>query len=510
MNKRRHYRTLWISDIHLGSRGSRAGDLVRFLSSVRCRTLYLVGDDVDLLRLGRRLHWPAEHSEVIRQVFAHVRDGTRVIFIPGNHDRAARQFLGASFGGVELHPHHVHHTADGRRLLVTHGDQHDRFVEQSPLLGFLGGKAYDGLAALDHGHNVLRRWVGLSSWSLCRYVKSRIKSVSAYLRHFEESLAEQARSRQCDGIVCGHVHVPEIRESRTAYYNCGDWVESCSALAEHGDGRMQLLDGLEVLSRREQPSVLLAAPQVSVVIPTWNEESWLPRLLHRLQSVASFREIIVADNDSRDRTAEIARELGCRVVPGGRPGAARNRGAAVATGEILLFLDADVLIDEAVVESILEAFADSEVVALHFRLQPIGAGRFVRLCFATMTFYFALLSRLGLSQGIGGCMVIRASSFRQIRGFDEDVEVGEDADIFRRLRKIGKVRYETGKAVLASPRRFAIESPLGLALKTMMWAVLRLTGRKKSLISYKWETYPSGLAGREAQVIGRDDPARTG
>jgi len=255
MNKRHHYRTLWISDIHLGSRGSRAGDLVRFLSVVRCQTLYLVGDVIDLLRLRRRFHWPADHSEVIRQVFEHVHLGTRVIFIPGNHDDAARQFLGSSLGGVELHPHHhVHHTADGRRLLVTHGHQHDRFVEQSPLLGFLGGKAYDGLAALDHGHNAFRRWVGLSSWSLCRFVKSRIRSVSAYLRHFEENLAELARNRQCDGIVCGHVHVPVIRENQTAYYNCGDWVESCSALAEHGDGRMQLLDGLEVPSRREEPT----------------------------------------------------------------------------------------------------------------------------------------------------------------------------------------------------------------------------------------------------------------
>jgi len=259
----------------------------------------------------------------------------------------------------------------------------------------------------------------------------------------------------------------------------------------------------------KNPSTL-AAPQVSVVIPTCNEENWLPRLLHNLQSIARFREIIVADHDSRDRTADIARQVGCRVVPGGRPGIARNRGAAVASGEILLFLDADVLIDATIVESILDVFTDPEVVALHFRIRPIGAGRFVRLCFASMTFYFALLSRLGLSQGIGGCMVIRARSFRQIQGFDEDVEVGEDADIFRRLGKLGRVKYETGRAVLASPRRFAIESPLGLALKTMMWAVLRLTGRKKSLISYKWEKYPPGLAGREAQVSRREDPTRTG
>lgn len=242
-------------------------------------------------------------------------------------------------------------------------------------------------------------------------------------------------------------------------------------------------------------------PRVSVVIPTWNEEQWLPRLLESLRAGTPVHEIIVADNDSTDRTREVAREFGCVVVPGGRPGPARNRGAAAASGEILVFIDADVVVGPGIVDTVVETLSQPGVVAQHFKLRPIAASPFVRLCYQVMSAYFTVLASLGQSQGIGPFIAVEAEAFHRIGGFQEDIDAGEDADFFRRLNKVGKIRYDRRRTVLTSARRFDVEPTAAYVFKTLFWGALRITGRKASVFSYRWQAYPADLARREALEI---------
>ena len=267
-----NYRTVWISDAHLGSRSAQAAPLSRFIKHLRCERLYLVGDIVDMWRLRSRWYWPGEHNNVIRRLLNQTKHNTDVIFIPGNHDEGARQFLNLEFGGIRVLPYAIHVTGDGRRLLVTHGDQYDLIVKHSRLTSMLGSTAYDTLVMTNRWINEWRARWGKPSVSLSMAIKMKVKSACMFISRFEEALIQEARHKGLDGVVCGHIHKPEIRtEGDIEYYNCGDWVESCSALVEHHDGRMELLDSIESIERAlsaSEPShaVMPDEPELSELI----------------------------------------------------------------------------------------------------------------------------------------------------------------------------------------------------------------------------------------------------
>ncbi len=243
-----HYRTVFISDIHLGSYGSQARELSRFLKKLRCGKLYLVGDVIDMWRLRKRWWWPNEHNDIVRRILRLAKKGTQVIYIPGNHDEAARQYANLEFGGVRIMLSDLHQTADGRTLLVTHGDQFDLVVKHHPLLSALGGLAYEWLLRLNVLHNLGRKALGLKQWSLSYYIKMRVKRACTFISRYEETLMKEARRRHADGVVCGHIHKGECRADESPqYFNCGDWVESHTAMVEHHDGSMELIDGVKAV-----------------------------------------------------------------------------------------------------------------------------------------------------------------------------------------------------------------------------------------------------------------------
>ncbi len=243
---KRRYRTVWISDIHLGTRGCNAVMLLDFLRSVECDVLYLVGDILDGWRLRKGWYWPDAHNEVVRRILKMAHGGTRVILIAGNHDEMLRPYAGMSFGGVEVALDAIHQTADGRRLLVTHGDSFDSVVLYARWLAFLGDKAYSVLLRLNVVLNAVRRRFQLPYWSLSAYLKKRVKNAVQFIGAYEEAVAHAARDCHVDGVVCGHIHSAEIRQiGDITYYNDGDWVESCTALAEAADGTISLIDWAE-------------------------------------------------------------------------------------------------------------------------------------------------------------------------------------------------------------------------------------------------------------------------
>jgi UDP-2,3-diacylglucosamine pyrophosphatase LpxH len=240
---KRRYRTVWISDIHLGTRGCNATMLVDFLGSVQCDTLYLVGDIVDGWRLRKGWYWPDAHNEVVRRVLKMAHSGTRVVLVAGNHDEMLRDYAGLSFGGVELVLEAVHVTADGRRLLVTHGDSFDGVVLYARWLALLGDVAYGAMLRANVAFNAVRRRLKMPYWSLSAYLKKRVKNAVQFVCSFEEAVANEALNRGFDGVVCGHIHCAEIREiGPITYYNDGDWVESCTALVEDRQGAMRIVD----------------------------------------------------------------------------------------------------------------------------------------------------------------------------------------------------------------------------------------------------------------------------
>ncbi len=249
MPARARFRTVFISDLHLGCGGTRASDAARFLKRIECGTLYLVGDIIDMWRLKQRWLWPRANNRVVNRILKMARRGTRVVYIPGNHDEAARRYVGLMFGGVEVALTAVHRCEDGRSLLVTHGDQFDLVVRHARLLSVLGAWAYDWLVRLNFRYNWVRKRLGLEYWSLSQYLKLKVKSACNHISRFEEALLEDARRAGHGGVVCGHIHKSEFREGPVSYYNCGDWVESCTALVEHLDGTLELVDGIELIGR---------------------------------------------------------------------------------------------------------------------------------------------------------------------------------------------------------------------------------------------------------------------
>ena len=243
-------RAVFISDTHLGTRGCRSDFLADFLGRMSCEHLYLVGDIVDGWRLRKSWYWDANHDKVVRLILRHARNGAAVTYIPGNHDELFRNWLPTAINphtlevaGIALRPEAAHVTADGRKLLVIHGDEFDSVVRYARFLAVLGDGAYTASLVVNRWFNALRRRMGYPYWSLSQWLKRQVKGAVKAIDLFETALAAEAGRRGFDGVVCGHIHHAEMRQVNGALYlNTGDWVESCTALVEHGDGRLELLD----------------------------------------------------------------------------------------------------------------------------------------------------------------------------------------------------------------------------------------------------------------------------
>ena len=252
---RLRFRTVWISDLHLGTPGCQAEALLVFLRDVDCETLYLVGDIIDGWQLRRAWYWPQAHNDVVQKILRKARKGTRVVFVPGNHDEFARRYVEHSFGGVEVALDCIHVTADGRRLWVTHGDLFDAVVQCARWLAYLGDRAYESVLRVSRWLNVARARLGLPYWSLSRYLKLKVKRAVSYVGDFEAAVAKEARRRGAQGVVCGHIHHAGMRMiDGVLYCNDGDWVESLTALVEHDDGSLQILDFGEPASAGHAPA----------------------------------------------------------------------------------------------------------------------------------------------------------------------------------------------------------------------------------------------------------------
>ncbi len=241
------YRTIWLSDIHLGTRGCKADFLLDFLRCHESETLYLVGDIIDGWRLRRSWYWAQSHNDVVQKILRKARKGTRVVYIPGNHDEWLRDYTGLEVGGIAVEDEAIHVTVDGKRLLVIHGDAFDGVVRYARWLALLGDWAYNLVLALNHHFNHVRRKFGYPYWSLSAYLKGKVKNAVEYIGNFAAAVADEARRRGLDGVVCGHIHKAEIRsDGDILYCNDGDWVESCTALVEHWNGRLEIIDWIEL------------------------------------------------------------------------------------------------------------------------------------------------------------------------------------------------------------------------------------------------------------------------
>lgn len=236
-----HLRTIWISDTHLGFPGTNAEALLAFLRTVRCEHLYLVGDVVDFWALRKKRHWPQSHSNILRTVLGMAKHGTRVVYVPGNHDDSVRHYDGFNLGNIAIQDRLIHTTINGRRLVVMHGDQFDSAVISSRLLGLMGSRAYAGLLRLNRLVNWGRACFGLGYWSLAAAAKQKVKKAATYIANFERAVAYEADRVQADGLICGHIHRAELTWfDGVLYINCGDWVESMTAVVEYHDGSLEL------------------------------------------------------------------------------------------------------------------------------------------------------------------------------------------------------------------------------------------------------------------------------
>jgi UDP-2,3-diacylglucosamine pyrophosphatase LpxH len=249
--KPRHFRTLFISDVHLGTAGCQADLLVSFLREHDAEKIYLVGDIVDGWRLKRGWYWPQAHNDVVQKLLRKARKGSEVVYIPGNHDEFLRDFFGSHFGGVEVRDRDIHETADGRKMLVIHGDQFDVVVRHARWLAHFGDWAYEAALRINIMVNVVRRRLGFPYWSLSKWAKLKVKEAVNFIGEFENALAGEASKVGVDGVVCGHIHhaVIAVREG-IEYVNTGDWVESCTAIVEHHDGRFELIDWAHTVRER--------------------------------------------------------------------------------------------------------------------------------------------------------------------------------------------------------------------------------------------------------------------
>ena len=254
---KRHHRTIWISDIHLGTRGCKAELLLDFLKHNDSDLLYLVGDIVDGWRLASGWYWPSSHSEVVNEILRKAANGTRVIYVPGNHDEFLRDYTDLCLAGIEVKFEAMHETADGRQLLVMHGDHFDSVVTYARWLAKAGDHAYELAMLMNEAVAFVRRRIGMPYWSLSQWLKTKVKNAVEYISRFEEAVAREAERRGIDGIVCGHIHKAEIRRiGDVLYCNDGDWVEGCTALAEDRFGNLSIIDWAGEVSRATQQARL--------------------------------------------------------------------------------------------------------------------------------------------------------------------------------------------------------------------------------------------------------------
>ncbi|WP_271168278.1 UDP-2,3-diacylglucosamine diphosphatase [Hansschlegelia plantiphila] len=238
----RRFRTLFISDVHLGTKGCQAEMLLGFLRAHDAEVIYLVGDIIDGWRLKQTWYWPQTHNDVVQKLLRKARHGSKIVYIPGNHDEFLRRYYGSHFGGIEVAETAIHETADGRRFLVIHGDFFDMVVRHAKWLAFLGDWAYETALTLNTHLNALRRRLGLSYWSLSAWAKLKVKNAVNFIGRFEEILSAEAHKHRVDGVICGHIHHAAIQDMNgVAYVNTGDWVESCTAIAEDFDGSLRLI-----------------------------------------------------------------------------------------------------------------------------------------------------------------------------------------------------------------------------------------------------------------------------
>ncbi|KZY92364.1 MULTISPECIES: UDP-2,3-diacylglucosamine diphosphatase [unclassified Erythrobacter] len=257
LEERRTYRTIWISDVHLGTKGCNHELLIDFLDHTDSDTMYLVGDIIDGWRLKKKVYWPPEHSDIVWRILKRAKRSTRIIYIPGNHDEMVRPFSGMNFGGVEIMRAAFHDTADGRRLMVLHGDEFDTIMLAHRWLAFVGDALYHVMMKLNNWVAAARKRLGLPYWSISKAAKNKVKNAVEFISKYEEVVARAAAERGVDGVVCGHIHTAEFRSfeyggKRVEYWNDGDWVEGCNALVEHADGRMEILHWPDEVARRNR------------------------------------------------------------------------------------------------------------------------------------------------------------------------------------------------------------------------------------------------------------------
>jgi UDP-2,3-diacylglucosamine pyrophosphatase LpxH len=247
-------RTLFVSDLHLGTKGCQAELLLDFLRHYDADTIYLVGDIIDGWRLKSGWYWPQAHNDVVQKLLRKVRKGARLIYIPGNHDEFLRDYVGSNFGGVDIVEHAIHEAADGRRYLVIHGDHFDMVVRHAKWLALLGDSAYTTALFINTYLNIVRRRLGLTYWSLSAWAKLKVKNAVNYISRFEELLSAEAERHDAQGVVCGHIHHAAMHDDfGVRYINTGDWVESCTAAVEHYDGTFEIVrwaDHVRALERR--------------------------------------------------------------------------------------------------------------------------------------------------------------------------------------------------------------------------------------------------------------------
>ncbi len=268
----KHYRTGWISDVHLGTRGCQAEPLLEFLRDSEFETLYVVGDLIDIWSLRRSIYWPQAHNDVIQKLLRKARKGTEIIYVIGNHDEFLSRFHGV-YGGISLQKNAVHRSADGRRYLIMHGHELDTVVQNLGWLAHVGDIGYTLLMRFNGLINGVRRLMGYGHWSLSAYVKAEVKNVVGFIGKFEEAVVRYARDFDVDGVLCGHIHTVAAREIQgISYYNTGDWVESCTAIVEHYDGNLEVLkfrtdlsDG-RIASPAEEDALDVAIPPERVLV----------------------------------------------------------------------------------------------------------------------------------------------------------------------------------------------------------------------------------------------------
>ncbi len=237
-------RSIFLSDIHLGTRACQADRLLSFLRCYRSEKIFLVGDIIDFWSMRRSIHWTAAQNTFVQKILKRARHGVEVLFIPGNHDEALRGYLGTSFGDIRIEREHIHTLADGRRFLLIHGDEYDQVTRHHRWVAILGDMAYNFLVVLNIWLSRVRRVLGIAGyWSLAGYAKRQVKSAVSFIFDFEDSVVHAVQQRGLEGVVCGHIHAATIREHLgVCYVNCGDWVDSCTAIVEHHDGRLELVE----------------------------------------------------------------------------------------------------------------------------------------------------------------------------------------------------------------------------------------------------------------------------